>query len=608
MNARRIRRDVLNQREAGFTLVELIVAMLVIAIVLIAIITVQARALTTNAVSQARQESTAIANQAMEELRSMPWDYLRKGLYSNFIVAAGGDDFVTGSTLTVNGRSYALRIGSTGSDQDLSSPWPPLFDAAGSNKQSIASPSGNGDVFTVRTYVTADQAGNANAVGLVVVVSWDRRTDGDTVQTVLTSTAYAPLGSKCGDTQQAPYLAACQAQFEATASTGKIDVAAVASSIDGAATLPLLDGSAYYRMQMTTGSSSARVASQQVSSATSVATLGGVLWDDNIDSTSPSTYGWTRGSTLYQNEASNDTTTGAAPPDPGDATGFGVNSFYGLNSGPFSFNIRSDDSRRGTATAHTTQTCTTGLAFSVTAGAPCATGAVTGLGNAARMGLTVDADTLSFATVDTVGPPEDRAWAARFVTVTGNSSVGCTGFTAGTSGCTSAGAQKDIGGVVVGGVTGATWAGGDDYLFKLTNYSDTVFVERGVSATATAPSWSRSGSISYWNGSGYSTFSLGTGATSQKIIAPATWSTSLAAVTATGTIDVTGTYSNVLTSADCKGDQGCSVSAGNGWVQVTMSYNIEPAGTSSFTPWTMTVITNINGSQAAALFKESPNA
>lgn len=581
--------------------------MLVIAIVLIAIITVQARALTTNAESQARQESTAIANQAMEELRSMPWDYLRKGLYSGFAAAAGGDPFVTGSTLTVNARNYPLMIGSTGSDQDLTNPWPPLFDGSGSNKQIISSLSGNGDIFTLRTYVTADQAGNPNAVGLVVVASWNKRTDGATVQTVLTSTAYAP-STGCGDTQHAPYLAACQAQFEATASTTRIDVSAVATSVDGSTILPLLNGSPYYRMQMTTGSSSARVASQQVSSATSVATLGGLLWDDNVDSTSPSDYGWTRGSTLYENEASDDATTGAAPPNPVDVSGFGADSTYGLASGGFTLDVRSDDSRTGTARARTTQACTTGLAFDVTAGAPCGTGSVTGTGNTASMGLTVDGKTLFFASAGTLGPPSDRAWAARFATVAGNSSVGCTTVTGGTSGCTSAGAQKSIGSVVVGGVTGTDWTGADDYLFNMTNYSDSVSVQRGVDATAATPVWSRSGSISYYDGAGYSSFLLGTGAASQKTIGPATWATSLATVTATGTIDVTGTYSNVLSSADCKGSEGCSVAASNGWVQVTISYAIEPAGTSSFAPWTMTVMTNINGSQAAALFKESPNA
>lgn len=588
-------------------MVELVVAMLVIAIVLIAIITVQAKALTTNAESQARQESTAIANQAMEELRSMPWDYLKKGLYSGFVAASGGDPFVTGSTLTINARSYPLRIGSTGSDQDLANPWPPLFDSVGSNKQALSSPSGNGDIFTLRTYVTADQAGNANAVGLVVVASWEKRSGGATVQTVLTSTAYAP-STGCGDTQHAPYLAACQAQFEATASTTKIDVSAVATSVDGATILPLLNGSPYYRIQMTTGSSSARVASQQVSTATSVATLGGVLWDDNVDSTSPSAYGWTRGSTLYGNEASDDATTGAAPPDPADVSGLGANSTYGLASGSFTLNVRSDDSRTGTARARTTQACTTGLTFDITAGAPCGSGSVTGTGNEASMGLTVDGKTLSFAAVGTSGPPSDRSWAARFATVGGNSSVGCTTVTGGTSGCTSAGAQKSIGSVVVGDVNGDDWAGADDYLVKLTNYADSVSVQRGVDATAATPALSRSGSVSYFDGTGYSTFSLGTGASSQKTIGPATWSTSLATVTATGTIDVTGTFSNVLSSTDCKGTDGCSVSAGNGWVQVTVSYDIEPAGSSSFTPWTLTVITNVNGSQAAALFKESPNA
>ncbi len=603
MNVRRIRRDVLSQRDAGFTLVELVVAMLVIAIVLIAIITVQARALTTNATSQARQESTAIANQAMEELRSMPWDYLKKGLYSGFFTAAGGDPFVTGSTLSVNGRSYALKIGSVGSDQDLSDAWPPLFDSAGSNKQAVSSPSGNGDVFTQRAYVTADQAGNTNAVGLVVVVSWDRRTDGDTIQTVLTSTAYAPSAG-CGDTKQAPFLAACQAQFEAKASTAKVDVAASATSIDGSTILPILNGSSFYRMQLSTGSSSARVASQQVSSATSIATLGGLLGDDH------SAAGWTKGSTFLQNEASDDTTTGAAPPNPADVTSFGASSQQNLNSGPFSFDIRSDDSRMGTAIARTTQACTTGLSFDVPAGAPCAAGEVTGTGNTAYMETTVDGKTLTFASVDTSGPPENHAWAGRFVTLTGNSSVGCTGFAPGSSsGCTSAGAQKTIGSVTVGGVNGVDWGGASDYLVKVTGYQDSVFVQRGVGATSAPASFNRTATISYYDGSGYSSFTLGSGALSTpKNIGPATWSTSLATVTATGTIDVTGTFNDPVTSTDCKGDEGCSLSAGNGWVQIAVSYDIEPAGASSFTPWTMTVITTINGSQAAALFKESADA
>ena len=608
MSVLRVRREKLNQRDAGFTLVELIVAMLVIAIVLIAIITVQAKALTTNAESQARQESTAVANQTMEELRAMPWNYLKKGLYSGFKAAAGGDTSVTGTNLTTGGRTYPLKVGTIGSDQDLTKPWPPLFDSTGSNKQTVSSPSGNGDIFTVRTYVTADQAGNPNAVGLVVVASWEKRTTGATFQTVLTSTAYAPVGGHCGDTNKAPYLAACQAQFEATSSTAKIDVSASATSVDGLTILPLLNGSPYYRMQMTTGSSSARVSSQQVSSATSAANLGGLLWDDNIDSTAPSAYGWTRGSTQYYNEASDDPTTGSAPPNPVDVTGFGANSTYGLGSGPFSFDIRSDDARTGTARTVTTQGCTTGLLPDLPVAAPCATGAVTGTGNAASMEITVDGKTLSFANVGTSGPRSDRAWAARFATVAGNSSVGCATFAPGTSGCTSAGAQKSIGSVVLGGVTGADWAGGDNYLFKMTNYADSVSVQRGVSATATGPTWGRGGTISYWNGAGYSPINLTTGAASGTI-GLATWSTSLATVTATGTIVVTGIPApKVQTSASCKGAEGCSVAAGNGYVQVNIFYDIVPAGTSSFTPWTMTVSTTINGSQAAALFKESPNA
>ena len=199
------------------------------------------------------------------------------------------------------------------------------------------------------------------------------------------------------------------------------------------------------------------------------------------------------------------------------------------------------------------------------------------------------------------------SWAARFSTVAGNSSVGCTVVSSGTSGCTSAGAQKTIGSLLVGGLSAGTWTGASTYLVQISNYSDTVSVQRGVSAPAAAPAFSRSGTVSYFNGTGYSSFSLGTGASTQKIIGPATWTTGSAIITATGTIDVTGTYSKVLSTSGCKGGDGCSVSAGNGWVQVVVSYEIQPTA-ASFTPWTLTVITNINGAQAASLFKENPNA
>jgi len=244
----------------------------------------------------------------------------------------------------------------------------------------------------------------------------------------------------------------------------------------------------------------------------------------------------------------------------------------------------------------------------MSAGAPCAMGLVAGTGNTASMDIKVDGKILSFANVGTSGPPSDRAWAARFATVAGNTSVGCAIVATGTSGCTSAGAQKSVGSVVVGGVSFDVWSGGSDYLFKMTGYADSVTVQRGVGATAAAPTWSRSGTISYWDGTGYSSFSLNTGLVGHWDIGSTTWTTSLATVTAIGTIDVTGNFLDELSSTGCKGNDGCSVSAEHGLVQVEVDYEIGPNGSSTFTPWTMTVKTIINGSQAAALFKESPNA
>src|SRR5665648_1192881 len=65
--------------DEGFTLVELIVAMFVIAIILTSLAMVQTRAMVTIAQAKERQQATALANQTLEQLRALPWDTLKKG-------------------------------------------------------------------------------------------------------------------------------------------------------------------------------------------------------------------------------------------------------------------------------------------------------------------------------------------------------------------------------------------------------------------------------------------------------------------------------------------------------------------------------------------------
>lgn len=597
--------------DQGFTLVEVIVAMFVLAIVMLTIIFLQARAMTTNAESQARQAATAAANEAMEQLRAMPWNYLRKGLSSQWDDYAP-DPFLTGAqTISVNGKTYTLRVGTTGSDQDLSDPWPPLFDATGSNVQTIESGSGNGDQITLRAYTTADLAGQTSAVGLLVVATWEKRSDGSIEHTVLESTAYAPSAG-CGDLNNAPFLASCQAQFDATSSTARLDISATATTPDGATARPVLDGLDFYSFQISSGTAATQVTSQQVSNAAAFGSLGGTLWDDEINLTAPSAQGWTAGFTGYSVRASDDTTAGASPANPGSITGIGANSSHSFTSDVFTLSGRSDDTRAATVTTKTTASCPTGLTFAVTAGAPCASSLVPGSSaGAPYMTLGVDGKDLNLTAVtSSTTTVYDQAWAGRFATVAGNSSVGCTSVSGTGAGCTSAGAQQAFGTVTIGDVKQtSTWDGAaPNGLVVISSYQDSVRVQRGESDFATAPVFSRSATVQYWNGTSYSSQSIGASTADSWTIPDTVWTGSGATITASGSVLVSGSSTTSASTTDCVGGDGCIVDASNGDITVSITYLIEPTGASSLSPWSLTVKTTLNGSQAGARFEESPNA
>jgi len=604
---RSIRRNVLNQREEGFTLVELVVAMLVIAIVLIAIITVQARALTTNADSQARQVSTAVANQAMEQFRSMPWNSLRKGLASNFVAAAGGDPFVVGSNLVLDdGTTYALKVAPSSNDQDLTKPRPPLFTSTGSNATLQTSPSGNGDQYTVRAYTTVDESGNASTVGLVVVSSWTSRVTGETLYTVLTSAAYSASG--CGSAN-APYLAACQASFDGQASGGQVVVGATATDLAGNPA-PLLPGSPFYTFSMATATASAGVSSLQVSTATSLVSYGGTVYDDNNAATSPSDFNWIRGYDKYSLKASDDNTTGAPAANPADVNGSGTLSTATLPAGSIFLSWRSDDTRTSVLDASTTQACSTG-SFPTPTGEPCAHARIArNLQDTGYAYLSLGAKDFRLAEVTKVsGDSVDHAWAVRFTSLAGNSTVGCLAVSG--SGCVSAGANRTIGKTVIGQSTNGTWDSNfaPDGLVVISGYSESILAQRGIGLAATPSSTTRSGSVKYWNGASYTAFTLASGTSRAKTaLAPVTFTDSDFSMVAEATIAI----SPVSTSAAGTGDPtckaaACTVSASNGSINVTVRYTITPTD-ATVAPFVLEIVTLINGSQAGASFKEAPDA
>ncbi len=623
------RRDKLSQRDAGFTLVELIVAMLVIAIVLVAIITIQARALTTNAVSQARQEATALGNEAMEELRATPWNYLQKGLYSGFEAAAAAatgavDPFGSGSTRDFNGSPFTLRVSPAGvNDQNVADPWVPLFDENGSNARVLTSPSGNGNTFVVRAYVTEEPTGVAGAVGLVVAVSWTKKTDGTTAHTVITSTAYSPAEGGCGDPSTSPFLASCQAVFDATATSSGLVMSATATSEGGAPPAPLNSGAQGYSLQMVTASTSARATSLQVSKVEGYASYGGVTWDDNLDATTPSDLGRTVGYTSYSLTADDDVTSSVYGPNASQTYNFGGADSTILATSGSGITARSDDTRGSFIETATTSSCETGIG-TLGAGTACAHARVDPNGQDTGFAdVSIFSSDLRLTRVEhTSGSTStDHAWAGRFSTTTGTAAGVCTTVTG--SGCIASGAQQRLGTVTIGKALSGNWdAGAGNGLVVISGYSDSAKVERGVDQTGTNAWVNRGALISYWTESGYVSAPLVTADTTaliqlgdpddpvdpvDPVIPMAVWTLGDGTVTAFGEIVVTGSKITQDGSAPCKDADVCTGTAENGSITVTISYTMVPADITK-APWVLTVKTTINGSSASASFKESPSA
>jgi prepilin-type N-terminal cleavage/methylation domain-containing protein len=100
--------------ESGFTLIELVVAMLVMLIMLTATLGFFVSSLKTVTLAKQRQTATALATQVLEQIRALPYDQVAKGIDSNDIVLAGvnADPHLTSATTftpTTGGITETLR-------------------------------------------------------------------------------------------------------------------------------------------------------------------------------------------------------------------------------------------------------------------------------------------------------------------------------------------------------------------------------------------------------------------------------------------------------------------------------------------------------------------
>ncbi len=501
-----------NGAEDGFSLVELLIAMMIITGVLVVLIAVQTSALVTTVHAKQRQQGTAVANEVMEELRALPWATILRG-NDDAYSSAGPDPFAPGGVLKPAFDS-AIDEGMIITSMDIANAptgaqvpaAPPLYDLSGSNVTLVTDPAIPDTVFTARSYVSRESSMPTGVVNLTVIVTWTPRNTDVERHVLVRSSAYAPSGG-CGEAAETPFLGACQAMLDADAGARsptltlagfELDLSAAPGSPEAAPQAStVLPGSDVVMAQMSTSESAATMTSFQASIAGSrVTAAGSALTTDTGNAE--------QGRGQAVNSASSDVgAAGAAPPNPADVpANTGTTGSRLISGTEHSILLNPPSSLSGAARAKAGGSCRTGVPVDQ----PCSQGTV---GSEAGMSASLTIPGATFPLITTTGASTRDAWTARFPTAASTSAaVGCT--TIADAGCVSAGASRALASMTMasGGWSLPAGGSGPTQLVQLTGYADSVRTEHGVGKIAVPPAFSRSGSLQVWNGTTMATVNL----------------------------------------------------------------------------------------------------
>ena len=576
--------------DEGFSLVELIVAMFVIAIILTSLAMVQTRAMVTIAQAKERQQATALANQTLEQLRALPWDTLKKGLSSSF--PAASDPNVASGRLHPVAAPAIDELLAVSSSQLTNGNAAPLAFTGGTNVATIADAEALGYVFTVRSYVTYGPGGTNGPINLTVIASWNRRGDGRLRTVVARSTAYAPSGG-CGGTENQPFLGACQAFYTSESGVGPATITItgtqpVPAGMSPDPTLlgpwPILNGLAEDDVMVALEALGSTASSEQSTTTKSFTVQSG------LQTAAPGVPAVAVGMAQVALVASDDVSS-TYPLNPASVTSLSAAASRTLSGSDAQITISAPSAVSTTARAGMTSGC-------ATPGAGVACGRAEGAGGASiQATFTAGSDTVILArTVAGTG----YAWSGRFIATPGAAVTGCT--TLADTGCTASGSRHTLGTTTIG--NGPAWDGeaAPSGLVTITGYAGEMRSEYGPAQLTVAPTKTRSGSIQWWNGTGYQTIALNATTDTSVILGTVTRTTGALTVRAVGSVNVLPTtVVRTNPNPSCQ-TAGCSLEVTMPAVTVAVTYTITgPSGVSAFT-----VTTSLGDLRSASSFKAAP--
>lgn len=497
--------------ESGFSLIEVMVALMLLAIVLTSVAYSLTSSFTNVGFSSQQQAATGLANKALEEVRGLPYATLLAGLNTNEGTALSTDPNIDTSTTpwTFKGTGEQLVYSTWASG---AADVPPFYPHTSTDTI-------NNTVYSVSTYPT-HYKGSHSEFRMTVIVTWTPSDRPGVAAKVSAQTVIYSPATGCLSANTHPYAAPCQPYFRSSATLGQgyIQIAPASGATgDAIYGIPLTNAELYLPR------ADSNIDTEQISNLLGGAyTSGGTISEQDL---TPQSTGELPGTV----QADSDPGSNMAPAAINSVTNTGspyiTASSGGANAD--SLTITPGGSDQGNAVATTVASTALDSAGSPPAcqdlayptgntqssGQACADSNVTQSGDLTGvMDLYAGSSDLGDAPLATVETPSVNMTTGTFVErFTSSGSTYCSNASG--DGCVHAAAQRQIGTVKVGGLPAnvpapAGWAGGN-YLFKLSNYSDSVSAESGIgtnspASTTSVPAPGESApSFQYWNGSGY---------------------------------------------------------------------------------------------------------
>ena len=497
---------------------------MVLAISLVGIGSVLGSQLLSIGSSTSQEVAGGLLNQAMEEVRALPYQIVANGLStSDTAITTDSNISVTG---TVPNQTYTfVPTGEQIPHGSLSYTQAPFV-------PHISTTQTGGSTYTIAAYPSIDGAGTG-VYRVTIIVSWHANSLGGVARISGQTLVYSE-SSGCLTNTNHPFAAPCQPFFYAQGSAGAGSQIVLTGTILGVS---------FTDVQVTLPRASDTMQIEQVSSVLgSIEGSGGVI--DTL--VGPQSYGSSKAASAADNDPGS--TTGVSQSNSLTQSGSST-SASGTGLGANSITVASTWSDSGattsTASASSSPACSDLGGVTQSTGLPCGSGWVSQSGTTTTVQAGLFAGTVSLLQAplvsESAAPSSTAGFVGRYTSPSGSYCTSTTG-----DGCVHAGVQRSIGtlelaglpgqllsGVGLDGVAPVGWGNtvtpnancpSGNYMVALVNYSDRVSTESGVNAnhaTTTMPTGASQPYVCFWNGTGYTSQALALGSTPQALTIPA---------------------------------------------------------------------------------------